>query len=70
MFAGEHFARRRARHWYRVAKGIASGLPLSATIAKAEIHDPGRKGRSRAPSEGIRSPWRRLWRPSTSWKRN
>ena len=64
MFAMEHYGVE--ADLMIVAKSIAAGLPLSGVVGKAELMDAHIPARSAAPTSGIRSPWRRRWRCSTS----
>ena len=68
MWAAEHFDA--VPDIMAVAKGIASGMPLGATVARADADDVA-SGRARfdfrRQSGGVR---RRPWRPSRCWKRS
>ena len=50
------------------AKGIASGLPLGVTVARAELI--GGRGHMPRPSEAIPLPAQRPWKRSAYWKRS
>ncbi len=61
MFAMEHFGVE--PDVIALAKGIASGMPLGAMIARADVMD-WTPDRMRRPSEGIPFPVARPWLPS------
>ena len=52
------------------AKGIASGMPLGVTVAKAEHHELAVRARTPPLSAETRSPAPRPWKPSACSKRS